>query len=329
MCGILGVAGCHQIDRTQFKHALDLIKHRGPDSTDTLFWSDVAFGFVRLAIQDLSDAGRQPMRHANKPVTIIFNGEIYNFKILRAKLITEGAIFYTQTDTEVILNAYVLWGWEKTLKSLEGMFGLALYDETENRIFLARDRFGQKPLFFKNSQKLGLIFASEIKSILSLADATEIDLFSSFNPIFTTGLSPRGKTCFKDIEQLSEGEYLVYDIKSKSVHRQKYFTTLELIEPDLYNEIKGYTKTKLLDTYLKAFEESVELHLISDAPLASLFSAGLDSSFITDIAARSTNIDLYHFESELHDFQHHAKDFAAERKLNLKIWKGEDTGVIE
>jgi asparagine synthase (glutamine-hydrolysing) len=330
MCGILGIAGVQRVDQTRFRDALAKLTHRGPDATDTKSWpKNVTFGFVRLAIQDLTDAGQQPMSHAGAGVTIVFNGEIYNFKILRQELIREGSTFNTRTDTEVILNAYVQWGWDKTLDKLEGMFAIAIYDERRQKIILARDKFGQKPLFFKDDPNKGFIFSSEIKSIIHLTDGTSIDLLSSLNPIFTTGLSPRGKTCFKDIQQVQEGEYVVYDVKSRNHNSVKYFSAADLIDPQLYNEIKNLSKTDLLDLYLKTFEESVKLHLISDAPLASLFSAGLDSTLITNLAAKSTQIDLYHFESESDDYQHYANNFADKLGLKLNISKGNDVKFIE
>ena len=134
MCGIFGAINCSSIDDKKFEHSVKLLSHRGPDNLKIKKWDSVAFGFTRLAIQDLSELGDQPMSHATQPICIVFNGEIYNYKELRSDLLKEGASFVSESDTEVILNGYLHWGWEKTLEKLEGMFGLALYDEQQRQI---------------------------------------------------------------------------------------------------------------------------------------------------------------------------------------------------
>lgn len=328
MCGIFGVIDNPSIDRDRFKNALDLLKHRGPDATDVQFWEQAAFGHTRLAIQDLSANGNQPMTLPDNELTIVFNGEIYNYMILREKLKKEGRHFFSNSDTEVILHAIRHWGWEETLDVLEGMFAIAVFDKKFGIFHLARDRFGQKPLFFSQHPELGFIFASELKSIVKYVGSAAMDVRASMNPLFTTGLSPRGKSCFKDIQQLEPGEYLQYELAKGRFKKGKYFQVSDLVSEDLYQELSGYTEEKMLEIYEKTLDDSVQLHLLSDVPLACLFSAGVDSSLIAALSARYTTLKLYHFESEQHDFQRFYKSFAEKFSLPLKVAKRNDENYI-
>lgn len=327
MCGIFGTINTGLVDQRSFKHAVDLLAHRGPDSQGIAAWERVSFGFNRLSVQDLSATGNQPMSLKGQGVHLVFNGEIYNYRLLKEELIARGVTFFSQTDTEVILHAYLAWGWDALLKKLEGMFAIGLYDERRQKVFLARDQFGQKPLFWARQGK-GLIFASEIKAILAYRGHAQLDFLSSLNPLFTTGLSPRGKTMFEGVEQLDQGEGLVYDLAHEQFTRQKYFSVKDLVDEGLSKELAQYGHDQMLTVYTQALEESVGRHLISDAPLASLFSAGLDSSLITSVALRQRPVNLYHFESELLDYQHYAKFFADKYKAPLKISKGNDKDYI-
>jgi len=327
MCGIFGTISRRSVDKRKIEDSLDLLRHRGPDDRRIRSWGEVTFGFTRLSIQDLTESGAQPMTHPNKPIHIVFNGEIYNYKVLREELRAEGAVFRSSGDTEVILHCYHLWGWEKTLQRMEGMFGLALFDEGKKVVYFARDRFGQKPLFY--SQANGdLIFSSEIKAIIKYRGGVHFDYSSSLNPLFTTGLPPRGKTMFEGISQLEEGQYLKYDIRQGTSQMRKYFSIFDWVSESTYNELSKYSYSQIIDTYNEAFHESIKKHLVSDAPLASLFSAGLDSSLITAIAAKYKRVDLYHFESELTDMLKYPKFFSEKYKLKLKIEKGQDRNYI-
>ena len=328
MCGIFGMAGFQHIDDGRFRRSLNTLTHRGPDFTAVQYWKEVAFGFTRLAIQDLSPAGNQPMSHPTQPLHIVFNGEIYNFPILREELKKLGAQFFSKTDTEVILHAYHLWGWEETLNRLEGMFGLALYDEKKKILWLARDRFGQKPLFYCKDDQGSIFFSSEIKALLKYKNNAQLNFLNSLNPLFTTGLSPAGQTMFEGVYQLKQGSYLEYDLLKKEERQKQYFHVSQWVSKSLYQEIAGYSEEKLLDVYQHALSESVQQHLISDAPLASLFSAGVDSSLITAAASRYGAIKLYHYESELLDYLSYVHDFVGKFKLELHIEKGNDHEFI-
>ena len=329
MCGIFGFLGSSPVDEKRFHQCVGLLHHRGPDSTGTKVWPRVAFGFTRLAIQDLTSTGNQPMSHSTEPFHIIYNGEIYNFKLLREELVKLGARFRSQTDTEVILHGYHKWGWEETLHRLEGMFAIALYDGKQEKVFLARDRFGQKPLFFSaGTNNVHLLFSSEIKSIIHYQGTAKLNFLNSLNPLFTTGLSPRGTTMFDGVHQLQEGSYLEYDLNAASIRQKKYFQLSDWVSKDQYHELNGYSEEKLLSVYRDALEKTIDQHLISDAPLASLFSAGLDSSLITAVAAKFRPISLYHYETELFNLLSYPRDFARRYGLELKVKKGEDRDFI-
>ncbi len=328
MCGIFGTINGGNINKDLFREATKLLAHRGPDSVSFKFLDNVAFGFTRLSIQDLTEAGNQPMKHPGAAVYIVFNGEIYNFKVLRSELEREGAKFASGSDTEVILHAYIAWGWKETLKRCEGMFGMVLYDEEKGLVYMARDRFGMKPLFFSETGETGLVFSSEIKSILHFKGSAKLDYADSLNPIFTTGLSPRGRTMFRGVRQLNEGETLKYDIKKGTFVTYRYFDLKDWVDESLYKEIRGYSKRKLLEVYGEAFNDAVEKHILSDAPLASLFSAGIDSALVTELAARHRPVKLYHFEPDDINLLKYPRFFAKEHGLELVIAKGNDKDYI-
>ena len=160
MCGIFGDLSGKYFAEEKILKSLRLISHRGPDSLKIKIKSNFALGFTRLSIQDLSMLGDQPMSLEGDKVHIVFNGEIYNYKIIREELISLGIMFKSNSDTEVILKSYKQWGFDQTLKKLEGMFGLCIVDENLNKAFLARDRVGMKPLFY-SVHNGNLIFSSE------------------------------------------------------------------------------------------------------------------------------------------------------------------------
>ena len=330
MCGILGLVHNNKnYNEDKFVKSLKLLHHRGPDSMKKLELGTVTLDFCRLAIQDLTLSGDQPMKHPFSDIYIIFNGEIYNFKILMRELKAAGAEFRSNCDTEVILHAYHNWGWEKTLNKIDGMFSMAIYDQNKNKLFLARDRFGQKPLFYYKHGNT-FLFASEIKSILEYTDYREIDLLSSLNPIFFTGLSPKNRTMFDRVHQFQPGEALEYDLNTKSFSKSNYFYLGNWVDPDLYKEISKLSESALLDLYYKELNTAIELHLISDAPLGSLFSAGLDSSVVTAVACQQRNlpIKLFYFQSELQDDMRYPQAFVNKFGGDLVPLIGQDSHYI-
>lgn len=335
MCGFVVLVGAEEFSREQFRRSVDLLSHRGPDDSSVLEVDGVVFGFRRLAIQDLSPSGMQPLIRESAPfvqgggkVTVVFNGEIYNFHELKKELVAAGSNFSTGTDTEVILEAYINWGWHSMLQRIEGMFAIVLYDSAKEKVFSARDNFGQKPFFYARLGGGVFILASEIKAILSFLDSVEIDRTSIINPVFTTGLPPRGKTVFRRVNQLNPGEEAIINLKNSELLVRRHFDPKDLVSENEYNELNKLSKEEILERYETALESSVSQHLVSDAPLGSMFSAGVDSSLITHFACKYQHIQAYYWESNRHNYSHHANKFVNNNNCDLAIIKGQDGTLI-
>ena len=204
MCGILGLINPRRRDWKSFERALSLISHRGPDHSEVKNIGPVVLGHCRLSIQDLSSAGNQPMSNFDQTVWIVFNGEIYNFKELQLELVQMGCKFRSGSDTEVILQGYIKWGWPQLLERLLGDFAFAIYDLGLERVVLARDHIGKKPLYFSENGN-EFIFASEIKAITQCIGRRPLDRYTSLNPILMTGLAPPGTTMIEGIQEVETG----------------------------------------------------------------------------------------------------------------------------
>jgi asparagine synthase (glutamine-hydrolysing) len=270
MCGILG-----QINKTDhinvdlFSQMLQTIHHRGPDGNGVYFDENnqLAFGHTRLSFLDLSDAGKQPLIGNNEQIIVTFNGEIYNYVELKNQLL-ESYTFITNTDTEVIIAAYLKWGLN-FIKELKGMFAIAIYDKKINKVFLIRDRFGIKPLYYFFNEK-SLIFASEIKAILASGSVyKEID-FSSFSDYFVYRYVPSPKTIWKNIYKIPPANLLTFDVGTFSHSLFEYW------------ELKSKNEQKkidlLIDDINKILQLSVSEHTRADVPIGSFLSGGYDSS---------------------------------------------------
>lgn len=301
MCGICGYYSFHtNISSTNIIEMNQSIRHRGLD--DEGFWisdgsesrnfsgndstekikeefpvlkeesSKIALGFRRLSILDLSEKGHQPMLSENEKIVITFNGEIYNFKKLRKKLEALGYHFKSQSDTEVILNSYREWGTSMFVK-LDGMFAICIVDLDQHKIILGRDRVGLKPLFYSRN-KNGLIWASEIKSILKNEFITpEINWNGVYtNFLFQTTLA--SETCFKDIFSLEPSTFMSIDLKSQEIIKKRFWE-LPFTSNSTISEQDAVEKIDHL------LAESVSEQLHADVPVASMMSGGIDSTLIT------------------------------------------------
>ena len=270
MCGIIGF---NWKDRKLIKKAADIIKYRGPD--DSGYFSDdfISLGHRRLSIIDLSRKAKQPMKRLQ--YQIIFNGEIYNYKEVKDQL--KEYSFQTNSDTEVIIYAYDKWK-EKCLEKFNGMFALCIYDNQNKELFLARDRFGIKPLYFMD-KKNKFVFSSELKSILDFIGKKSIDpvaLQQFFNFRFTLG----DKTLVKDIKKFLPGYYMIYDLKNKKEKRYCRYYALKKQK----NTQKSYVQAKKeLHDRLK---KSIERRMVADVPVACFLSGGIDSSIIASLAKK-------------------------------------------
>lgn len=224
MCGIAGVVNKRgeKVNRNIIQTMNDVMAHRGPDAEGIYMDGNVGLGHRRLSIIDISENGTQPMFSADKRFVIIFNGEIYNYIELKAQLKKEGAKFLTDTDTEVIIEAYRHWGIECT-KYFNGMWGLALYDTMKKQIFISRDRFGVKPLYIYDSSD-EFIFASEIKSIIAVKpEQKEVDVIQVARYMSGVQEDMDEHTFYKNIHNFPKNHSMLYDLADNSFVYHKYW----------------------------------------------------------------------------------------------------------
>jgi len=280
MCGIAGLINCGNLQ--SLSKMTEILAHRGPDDSGVKWFSKGSgLGHRRLSIIDLSKSAHQPMTNKDETLWIVFNGEIYNYSEIRDELITEGYRFRSRSDTEVVLNSYHRWGTE-CLDKFNGMFAFAIYNAASDELFAARDRLGIKPFYYYQKND-AFVFASEIKSILAHKDyIREPDLLSIQTPIHYQ-VSPN--TGFKNIYKLEAGHYLKF--KNGKMNIKKYWDILPSESPMSYQDAFEH-----LDYLLK---DAIALQMISDVPVGSLLSGGLDSSIISALMQKNLTQPLNTF----------------------------------
>lgn len=273
MCGI---AGYYRWDGQAaeigaIKRMTQAIAHRGPDDEGFYLQDGLGLGHRRLAILDLSEQGHQPMSDWHRKVFITYNGEIYNFQEVRRELEGLGYGFRSNTDTEVIANAYVEWGIE-CLQRLNGMFAWGLWDSARQRLWLVRDRLGVKPLFYAHTAH-AFYFGSEIKAILAHPDFAQRELdYESLGYYLNTNWMPAPHTLFKHIRQLLPGHYLLLEADGKC--QAKSYWDIEY-EEEAYGSEADY-----IEEFLALISDSVRIRLLSDVPFGAFLSGGIDSSTV-------------------------------------------------
>jgi asparagine synthase (glutamine-hydrolysing) len=287
MCGLVGIASLNPVSyRDWLVAGRDLITHRGPDDAGE-WWSDngcVGLAHRRLSVLDLSQAGHQPMVSKNRQAVIVFNGEIYNYAELKADLSNFGYTFSSGTDTEILLAAYDFWGTDCLLR-LEGMFAFAIYDIKQQFLFIARDRVGEKPLFYHFSNNT-LRFGSELKAILADKNLPRRINPKSLDFYLNMGFIP-GDLCVIDgFNKLPAAHALKFNMRDASLKVWRYWKL-----PDLNLDMQDSTLNKedLLDQLDSLLESAVCRQMIADVPVGILLSGGVDSSLITAMAANSVN----------------------------------------
>lgn len=280
MCGIAGVLGPPERTSTLIPRMLRAIKHRGPDDSGEFVGPDLAFGATRLSIIDI-EGGHQPMWAPDESVGIAFNGEIYNVRELGEGLILGGRKFQTRCDTETVLQLYQAGGHAalaEMFRSLRGMFGLAIYDTTRNRLVLARDPFGIKPLHYRLSASGSLIsFGSEIKSLLADPQCPKILNHDALVSYLSLQYNPLPETFFSDIYRLPAGSFATVDLCSGQMDVHRYW---EYEFDDTAHE----SEDTLAEQVRCTMEKSVARHLISDVPVGAFLSGGIDSAIIVTLA---------------------------------------------
>jgi asparagine synthase (glutamine-hydrolysing) len=252
----------------------DLIAHRGPDGQGVWVDGGVGFGHRRLAIIDLSAGGRQPMATADGGVHITFNGEIYNFQELRRELEAKGHLFQSRSDTEVLLAAYREYGVD-CLAKLRGMFAFALWDTARQRLFLARDRAGKKPLHYRLDRN-GIAFASEPKAFLAEPDFEARPHLPALAEYMTYQYVPSPLSAFEGVSKLPPAHYLIVENGAVSIHRYWKLS---------YERKVTLTEDEACEQLIASLREAVRLRLISDVPLGAFLSGGIDSSLIVALMA--------------------------------------------
>ena len=303
MCGITGIIyhdKSRPIDPAVLKQMADAIAHRGPDDEGFYMDNNVGLGFRRLSIIDLV-TGHQPMSNRADTVTIVFNGEIYNYREQRELLIKKGYQFETATDTEVILHLYEEYGVD-CLQHLRGMFGFAIWDKKKQQLFCARDRFGIKPFYYyQDDQKF--VFGSEIKAILKAGAIDKTISHTALDSYFAYGYITSDLSIYQRIKKLQPGHFLLWSCAQKpDIQIGKYWEVR--LEPDYSRSIDQWKEE--LESCLA---ETARLHMISDVPLGAFLSGGIDSSSVVAMMAKNSTVPIKTFsigfkEQEFNELQY-------------------------
>jgi asparagine synthase (glutamine-hydrolysing) len=280
VCGIVGFASCGAVPISgPLEEMRDTLRHRGPDDEGIWHSADarVALAHRRLAVIDLTPGGHQPMTDRSGTLQVVFNGEIYNYRALRGSLQASGTAFGTASDTEVILEAYRAWG-PACLARLDGMFSFALYDGARRRLLLARDRAGEKPLYYRIDAS-GIRFASELKALLADPSCPRVLDLDALNHYLAYAYVPADGCMLQGVRKLPAGHALSFDLDSGTSELWRYWGLPARDESKASPE-------RLTDRLEMLLSESVQSCLVADVPVGILLSGGLDSSLVTALAAR-------------------------------------------
>lgn len=299
VCGFVGFTNFIGDDGTVLEKMMDRIAHRGPDSAGKFVDEDIALGFRRLSIIDLAE-GNQPMFNEDKSLVLVFNGEIYNFKILRAELEKKGHIFSNNSDSEVLIHGYEQWG-EDLVTKLRGMFSFVIFDRKNKSVYAARDMFGIKPFYYTFMGE-SFIFGSEIKAFLEHPEFKKSLNESVLGHYLSFQYSPTEETFFENVYKLPPAHYFTF--KDGEINKVRYW------KPE-FKATDGVLEY-FADLTDEAVRESVAAHKIADVEVGSFLSSGIDSSYIAE-AAKVDKTFTVGFESPDGDRYNeiaYAKDFA-------------------
>jgi asparagine synthase (glutamine-hydrolysing) len=310
MCGIAGIISKHNDEKAErVRAAAKALQHRGPEGEG--FWSNeegtISFGHRRLCIIDLTEQAAQPMHYQGR-YTIIYNGEIYNYLEIKKDLEKKGYAFHSHSDTEVILAAYAAWG-NSCLQQFDGAFSFAIWDEKEQQLFAARDRFGEKPFFFFYDDER-FCFASEIKALWQMGISKEVNrslLYNFFTIGYTTNPANSEETFFNNIHKLPAAHYLTYSLPQNKLQTQKYWE----VYPDIDNSI---SQKAAIEKFTDLFTQSIHKRLRSDVPIGTSLSGGLDSSSIVTFCTNETAANYTHkcFTASFTGFEKDETHYAAQ-----------------
>ena len=310
MCGITGIFlfnQDHSDTLVSIKDMTSVLSHRGPDDSGYFFHEGVALGHRRLSVIDLSNNAKQPMSNEDQSLALVFNGEIYNFKELRKLLIEKGHLFKSASDSEVILHLYEEYGVE-CARHLEGMFAFSIFDLNKKTLYLARDRLGEKPLYyFKNSK--GFYFASEIKSFFKTNCFSKNLSLQGVHTYFNNIQIPAPQTIFEGIKKLRPAHWLLLD--SEGNQKEKPYWHVDCTKKTNLSLWDAKEQLNLL------MLDSVKKMLVSDVPVGLLLSGGVDSSLLLALANKSGKEDLLTFT--VGNDSKGAEDKEYERAKNIAI----------
>ena len=280
MCGICGELTFRgqSVREQRINNMLGQLERRGPDDQGVYINKQVGLGHRRLSIIDLSSASHQPMHNANKSVSIVFNGTIYNYPQLREQLQAQGMQFSSSGDTEVILKAYEAWG-EQCVEKLVGMFAFAIWDERIQKLFIARDRLGIKPFYYSRTSE-SFLFASNTQALLATGDVdTDIDTQALQHQFTLHAVVPAPRTILKGVRKLPPGHFMWVD--ANGVSEPRAYWKLSARRTQQRNE------QEWIEEIQKALQLAVDRRLeIADVPVGVLLSGGLDSSLLVGLLAQ-------------------------------------------
>ncbi len=309
MCGITGI---YRLDNKKVNKDILLsmnnsLIHRGPDHGEIYCYKNVGLGHRRLSILDISENGNQPMKSSNGRFIIVYNGEVYNFLEIKKKLLNQNYKFRSNSDTEVILNSYQEYG-NKCFSMFNGMFSIAIYDTINNKLTLARDSFGIKPLYFYKNKNF-FCFGSEIKAIKKHPNLNLSISKQAFSEYLWFGNPMGNNTIYNEINEIKPGSYL--EINKNNI-KESIFFSINRIKEIKIDEKEAIDKTRDL------LEKSVKRHLISDVDVGIFLSGGIDSSAITAFASKHYRGTLKTFSVEF-DFDKGINELPAAKSIANKF----------
>src|SRR6516165_10700678 len=279
MCGVAGIfdfRGCGEIDRGLVRRMTDILHHSGPDGDGFHHAPGIGLGHRRLAIVDLA-TGDQPLYNEDGTVCVVYNGEIYNFQPLMAELAALGHLFHTRCDTEVIVHAWEEWG-EACLDRFNGQFAFALWDATRETLFLARDRLGEKPLYYSVLNDGQLLFASELKALLLSPHLDRRLDPAAIEEFFAYGYIPDPRSIYVGVRRLAPAHYLLLRRGEPVSEPRSYW--------DVYfADGMSPNQEEIEEELIARLRESVRMRMIADVPLGAFLSGGVDSSGVVAMMA--------------------------------------------
>jgi asparagine synthase (glutamine-hydrolysing) len=330
MCGVFGVLkhGAGALDERRLDLTVRLLRHRGPDHNARFVGERIGLAYTRLALLDLNPRSNQPFWDRSHRYCLVYNGEIYNYRELRAELAAEGVSFRTTSDTEVLLESLIHHGVDISLRRLEGMFAFVLYDVQNGSLTLARDRFGIKPLYVYDEDDM-FVCASEVGAMRPWIPLAP-DLLSVSSYLQGFGGSTQGNSFYSKVRIVPPGTVVSVTPGSRARYRT-FWRLPDFVDPDEAARLRALSARRIVDEMEERLLESVRMQLLADAPVGVLCSGGVDSSLITAMASRfHSNLAIFHAnvvgpESEFEA----AAALARHLKLDLKAAKVVDQDSID